>query len=214
MSRRLVELGLVGLLLSGTAQAAEDGDPAVIAIVDGTVTLAGGTPVNVGDKLALPVKIDARGGSVSLVFEGSGARVLGEGVTLRLHRANAGGVRLGVGDTRVDVPAGQSLHAKRNPERTPKVFLRTPVENTAAITIGSCQTLIRLLPGSMVSVELDKEGMKVTLQSEGGAVEAVGRSGLVRLLAGERLLDGCVPPPGEASVEMPEAFPPLTPFTP
>src|SRR5687767_7568453 len=107
MSRRLAELCLAVMFAAGIARADEptptpepfdsapaaprsgrtEGDAAVVGLVNGTVTLAGGTPVAVGDHLALPVRIDATAGSVSLVFEGSSARVLGEGVVLRLHRA-------------------------------------------------------------------------------------------------------------------------------
>lgn len=205
---------LVLLLSAVPAFAAPASEAALVAVVEGTVTLPGGTPVVAGERLAVPFELDASGGSASLLWEESGARLLVERLPVRVVRADARGVRLSVGDARVDLAPGQGLHVRHRPEKTPKVFLRAPEENTGAITLSSCQTLVRLLPASSVSMLLDREGMQVLVQGEGGAVEVVGRERSHRVLAGQRLTDECVPPPGETSVEPPESKPVLTPYRP
>lgn len=202
------------LLLAVPASAAPSNEAAVVAFVEGTVTLRGGTPVVAGDRLAVPFDLDASGGTASLVWEESGSRLLVERFPVRLLRADTRGARVVVGDVRVDLPRGQGLHARHQAEKTPKVFLRAPDENTGAVSLASCQTLVRLLPSSSVSVLLDREGMTVVVQGEAGVVEVQGRERSHQVLAGQRLIDGCVPPPGETSVEPPETRSALTPFTP
>lgn len=211
MRRSLAVLLLLALPASAAAPATE---AALVGSVDGTVTLRGGTPVAAGDRLAVPFEIDATGGTASLVWEETGARFLLERMPAKVLRADSRGVRVRVGDTRVDLPPGQGLHARQQPEKTPKVFLRAPDENTGAVTLASCQTLVRLMPASSVSVMLDREGMSVVVQGEGGLVEVLGRERSHQILAGQRLTDGCAPPPGETSVEPPEARSALTPYTP
>lgn len=185
-----------------------------IAIVDGAVTLPGGTKVTAGDRLTAPFELDATSGGVSLVWEETGVRLLAEGIVVRVLRADGRGVRLRIDDTRLDLPPGQGLHARSRADKTPKVFLRASEENTSALTIASCQTLVRLLPASSVSISLDREGMRVVVQGEGGVVEVIGRESMQQVLTGQRFMDGCVPPPGEASVEPGEARSPLTPTAP
>lgn len=209
---------MAGMLLAfflaplSSASAAESS--VLVAVVDGTVTLRGGTPVAAGDHLAMPLDLQTAGGSVSLVWEESGVRLLAEGLRVRVLRADGRGVRLSIDDTRLDLPPGQALHARARADKTAKIFLRAPEENTGALTMSSCQTLVRLLPASAVSVSLDRDGMSVVVQGEGGVVEVTGRESRQQVLSGQRFVDGCVPPPGEASVEPPEARSVLTPFEP
>lgn len=211
MRRSLVLLLL--LLSSGTALAAEN-EAALVASVEGTVKLRGGTPVATGDRLAIPVEVDATEGVLSLVWEKGGQRLLVERVSVKLAHATSRGVRLVTGGTRVDLPPSQGLFARHQPEKSPKTFLRAAQENSGALTLASCQTLVRLLPAAAVSLMLDREGMQVVVQSEGGVVEILGRAGSESIVAGQRVTDACVPPPGEASIEPPETRSALTPFTP
>lgn len=213
MRRSLLALAFALVALPAAAAARVD-EPAVVAIVEGTVALRDGTPVAVGSRLAVPFELDATGGAASLVWEESGTRLLIERIAVQVRRADARGVRVSVGDARVDLPAGQGLHARQQPEKTPKIFLRAPEDNTGTVTLASCQTVVRLLPASSASVMLDREGLRVVVQGESGTVSVLGRENAHQLLAGQRLMDACVPPPGETSMEPPESRPPLTPFLP
>ena len=213
MRRELVViLALVG---APSALAKTGGEAPLVALVDGTVTLAGGTPIAMGDRLSLPAEINATGGTLSLVWEENGARLLLAGMRSTIRYADAKGVRLSIGNVRLDIPAGQGLQAKHRPEKTARAFLGAPADNTGTIGFAACQTVVRLLPGSTASVLVDLGGMEVAVQGEGGVVEVLDREGSRKQLhAGEQLLDGCVPPPGEASIEPPETRSALTPFQP
>lgn len=206
----LLALALLLPTLPATA-AAEDGS---IALLTGEVRDAASEPLAQGGTVSPPADVDATAGLVSLVFEQSGCRFLAEGVRARVTRADGRGVRLAVGDARIDLPKGQALHARRNAEKSPRVFLRAPDENTGAISVGACQTLVRVLPGGSASVVMDREGTSVVVQAEAGVVEVLDREAkMQRVLAGQRLVDVCVPGPGNL-VEPAETRPPLTPYRP